>query len=422
MKAREAFRTEITRMLRVAVKDVKEAGVFKVVSFSDMGTLSFPESIGSNYARARRLLLSHAEREGRIVSIQEVEARLDKFLVVLAARKPEEMSNIDQEVKRLFREIRGISSERYLFLVPIDHLECRCRLKLGDSVITDLNEDAFREIERREKVRFRFPDESAAEHVRKLVDWNRTSSFVMVKVEASDDAKAKQLALQRADFALNVLRLFLPDSPGVIHGDGRQDVKVTVSSANLDRGSGSRSSEQPNLVVAPLRISKELVRRMNEKGLRKIHKILQKGSEITDLEQRILGGILWNGNAVKDTSPTDKLVKYVTALEVLLLTGYGNKKEPLAQRLVHILYRSAGSKEEKPALELMSHLYMLRNRILHAGLAYVEKDMLDQAALWTSAVIAALLNDRRYKNLESLLGKGLPGKRTRDVTSAPVKL
>src|SRR2546427_2156452 len=304
-------------ILQVAVKEVEEAGIFKVVSFPELGTLSFPDSIGSNYARARRLLLNHAEREGRAVSIQEVEARLDKFLVALASRKRQELSKIDQEVKGLFREIREISSERYLFLIPIDHVECRCRLKIGDSIIMDLNEESFQEIERREKVRLRFPDESAAEHVRKLVGWNGTTSFVMVKVEASDDKKAQQLAFQRADFVLSVLRLFLPDSPGVTHGDGRQDVKVTVSSVNLDRGSGSLSGDRPNLVVGPLRISKGLVRRMNEKGLRKIHDILRKGSETTDLEQRILGAILWNGNAVKETSPTDKLVKYVTALEVL---------------------------------------------------------------------------------------------------------
>ena len=62
MKAREGFRNEILRILRFALTEVEEEGMFKVVSLAGLGTLSFPDSVASNYGRARRLLLDEAQR------------------------------------------------------------------------------------------------------------------------------------------------------------------------------------------------------------------------------------------------------------------------------------------------------------------------------------------------------------------------
>lgn len=403
MKAREAFRKEILRILKATLMEIEEKRTFKVVVFPEIGGLSFPNSIASNYARARRILLERAENAGKIVSMKEMEARLDKFLVGLAGMERRDLTNIDQHVRRLFREVKAIPSERYLFLVPVDHIDCKCDLTIGDSILMKLDENAFEEIERSHGVRLVFPGESGGEHARKLIDWNTTTTFVQVEVQASDAEKARQLAFQRADHVLSVLRLFIRDAPCVIHGDGRQDVEISTSSVDIERGTVSRSAWRPNRVAAPLKVDEQLVRQMNERGLRKIHAVFSKKGELTDLEQRLLGSIFWNGNAVKETSPTDKLVKYVTALEVLLLTGERSKKVPLARRFASIVYAGASFKVKVEVFAWMCRLYDLRSQILHAGFTYVEKDILVQASSWTQSAVAALLKHVDHESLSSLL-------------------
>ena len=82
--------------------------------------------------------------------------------------------------------------------------------------------------------------------------------------------------------------------------------------------------------------------------------------------------------------------------------------QPLAERLVRVVYAGVSRDEANAAFTLMCRLYELRNSILHAGLVHIEKDMLAQVAAWTQAVIAAFLAHRRYKNLESLLQMAYP--------------
>jgi hypothetical protein len=408
MSELQNFRNEIKELLQHVLKEFKKEGALKVVWGATGQVISILESAGPLYSRIIRTLRNKALAAKKLLSDEEIERILNEFVIQLAYQKPATVNRtIDRAIEGLFKKVKEMPVHRQLFLIPVENADVRTELAVGDTVLVRLSEAIIQKIEKENNVSLRTPYATVEKTVEALTRDNQTLSFIRVTADASDSKKAKELAIQKADTLLNVLRLFNPDAPCVVRGEGYAPVLRTTIGANLSFRIPNSivESESVNSVTNKLVVNDELLQKMRDSGLDILNEIMGKNKdELTDLQTRILTAIFWIGNAAKDRFRTDKFVKYTIALETLLLTGERNKKETIARRFISIAYKNNKPSEKSEALANMAALYDIRNRIVHDGLDYVEADDLNQLESWTRSLTLILLRyAKKYENISQLL-------------------
>lgn len=183
---------------------------------------------------------------------------------------------------------------------------------------------------------------------------NPTVSITIV--ESSDHDKAEELAIQATDQALNVLRFYTPSFRGMIKGEELKEVKRSILIANLtDKMKYSVKMELCNS-VDPLDpddiIDYDTILILRNLRFGIIHRLLSKPlTELSPLQRDILNAIYWIGNAAKDAISTDKLIKYVIALDTLLSQDRRDKSEVIAKRFTSIISHNSRRKESLKTIE-----------------------------------------------------------------------
>lgn len=390
----EDFRRELRILLKGVTKEfLPDEKIFQSIERGQR-ILSFPREIAGAYFRSIQILRVQSLNIGKLLSDKELTNLLVDFLFELkSGDEAKALTEIDKHINDIFRRIRAIKIQRHLFIMPIMNLAIGQHLAIGDSLIANLDEKALAFLESKYFTKLRFLHEEPSITVKKMKEENETSVFAIVSVEAPDDEKALELAIQKADTCLNVLRLFEVDARFVLRDEFHSRFVRGMVHLNLDKKSYSKMLGPVNAAPKITGIGPHEMDLMNRHGLKRINELLCKEPEgLSSLQHDLLTAIMWFGNAVKEQQRSMKLIMSAIALETVLIPDGGKeKRSKLSKRFASIFYASASNDEKKDVFRKMRNLYDIRNSIIHSGRGYVFEDDLNQMLYWTQAAIQMLL-------------------------------
>jgi len=408
----EDFRKEL-RILQSGVtkSDLPLKDCFKKIQHKNK-SLSFPKKIASSHVRAIRILRLKARNLRKFISDKELEHLLDDFLFDLKyGDESKFMGEVDKNVVCLFDSLRKMQSQKHLFIVPIMGLSVVQDIAIGGAKIVNLTEQALGSLESTYSVKLGFKGESLSEIVERMTKSNETTFYAIVVVDAPDDEKALELALQKADACLNVLRLYYYNAQFALRDECRKLILREIVDVNLDTKIHGLSLSSINVVANIPIVDSNALSQMKKAGFDMIDKLLSKeADQMTKLQENILTAIFWFGNAVKEEQRNMKFLKSIIALETLLIPDGGQGKAKLiSKRYASLVYASASDEEKKEVYRTMRSLYEIRNSVIHSGEGYVYDDDLAQVMHWTRAAILILLTyAEKFSDVTELCKKRFP--------------
>jgi hypothetical protein len=397
MKKRDEFKSLTLKLLSAVVKGhYRDNRYFKTVHKTESDrTVSFSNEIGPAYAQGIRTLRLKAQSQKKFLSDEKLESLFDDYIVELAYCNQTNLNNeIDRQITLLFSTVTHLPNERRVYLIPLVNISLLTSgmVIIGDSEILKISPTFFADFQKEYDLQGQLFQNSETAFST-LSKNNATSVFIKIFVDATDSERALETSLERAEMVLNVLRLYAPDAPVRLRGDELACVTRDVVSGNLEKKAFSEKSSSENLVANAFIIDDQVIEEMMKHSLQTISLMLTKEkSLLTELEKNILTSIFWFGAATKDRYRVSSFLKYVIAVETLLLKGEKNKKETISERLTSILYGGAVQEDKAKACFEMWRLYQIRNDIIHAGKDYVERDEVVQIEYWCRALILKLLN------------------------------
>jgi len=409
-KMRDELKNLTWKLLDGTAKEHLEEDVcFKVIHSPQTDRMiSFPHKITSEYVHAVQVLRRKAKAQRKFLSDRKIETLLDNYIMDLKYSTSANMNNeIDGRITELFEAVRCSPNERHIFLIPSVNLVVNIDVTIGDSTILRLTLETFRQLQKKYGLRFPVRSIDIESQVSDLVKINETEFFIKVLTDAADHEKAKEMAFEKAETVLNVLRLYTLNEHIALRGEGFARVNRDIISANLSKKVFSESFSSVNDPSPALYIDKHLVEKMLEFRLGSMNSLLtQERRTMNELQKNLLTAIFWFGGAVKDRHRVSKYIKYIVAMETLLLRGERSKKEIISKRLASILYKEAEPQQAKEAYCLMKRLYQARNDIIHAGRDHVEGEDVGQVKYWCQALIFCLLDyANQYQDILSLVEK-----------------
>lgn len=410
----EDFRIELKFILNRVIKErLNEDKYFKsTIRPREETMLFFPNDVQGSYKRAIRILRIKLKNMDKLISDTEIMNLLDDFIIDLKYSDEEKiMPEIDRYIVNFFKKLKDMKSERHLFVIPIMHINLSKDITIGDSILINLNENTLASLITKYSVELDY-GRNFSEIVSEIVEINETSVFGIVIVNTSDEDKALELATQKIDTCLNVLRLYYFFAPFVVRDDFRRPFLKRLIHINIDRKSYGEMGRSVGLrgVHVPT-LNTYSINEIKQVGFEIINNLLCKEiDELTQLQKDILTAIFWVGNAIKDEEKNIKFIKSVIALETLLIPDGGRgKRDLLSKRFTSILFAPASKDRKREVYLEMRSLYDIRNSIIHSGEGYVYEDDLNKILYWTQAIIQVLLQySQKYTEILQIIENEFP--------------
>ena len=179
--------------------------------------------------------------------------------------------------------------------------------------------------------------------------------YIALEVHASTDATAKSLAYDLLMKHLNALTIFgeiaflppIQKSSILLYNNHFHCIKELVESPK-------NAFDLDNLYSN------------NSEVTEKLSQLLKKDDEDRlEMESKILIALDWFGEAMKELSRQEKLLKFVFCLESLLLGNEGCLKQNIAERAALIYSKKFEVRNE--IFGIVSNAYNFRNEIVHSG-------------------------------------------------------
>ena len=182
----------------------------------------------------------------------------------------------------------------------------------------------------------------------------------LFSIMAIDQKQAIEKARKRIDQVLHIMRLYFGSH--VFH---------SLPTPNLFKAISKKSIG----VSRPLEVQDELctIASNEEDGLidhmLTLYRFVEGGSmPEMEISKALLRAIRWFGSAVQDKEMEDKLVKYIFALETLLVPeDRGGKRARLTFRVVLLQLRVNRELPYSNFPNDLNHFYQKRNQIVHGG-------------------------------------------------------
>ncbi len=209
-----------------------------------------------------------------------------------------------------------------------------------------------------------------------IVHYRSYQWIALVKIEDCDPELAANYARSTIILALSGLQLFLGAQASqemAVGGDfsgwtrtaelkiapnGEPDVAVTTSYRG---GSSFEPGWSADLDESGMKLGLRLLGKALEASLPGVHR---------PVSNRYLGSLQWYGEAVRDRSPATSLIKFITAIEHLLLTGERDNITDILTKRVAALTYDVGFADSRMVVETnFRRLYDLRSRIVHGAIA-----------------------------------------------------
>lgn len=329
----EDFRNELLPLLtKISTEPIPQDDerCFKTI-FDEKGSLFFSNEIESYYRKTLRILRLMVNRSSKLISDKALESKLDNFILKLKySPNQEDVKNeIDRHIVAFIQSLKKLKSEKFLFMVPIMNLKIEGDIQIGDSSIVTLTEQLFESLEKTHSLKFSFGQKNYCEPIKDLPATNGTETYAIVTVEAPDSDKALELAMQKAETCLNILRVYSSNWNFVLRNEFKKSLGQRLIKANLDKKLYGECNSSVNLVSNhfPAILAKDGIEKFNLNIRPIIDSLLSKTEdELTNLQAGLLTAILWFGSAAKENDKNMKFVKSIMALETLLVPN-GEERE-----------------------------------------------------------------------------------------------
>lgn len=404
MKELEQF-TKYVKKILVGIGDgyvdTFDKSKYLYILWDGSGFLFIPNSVRQEYGRAFKILKSKAKYSKRLISDAKIEARFQDFLFKMhSLKKPGPF--LSKEIQNLLDSIRRMAGSRYLVIVPIVNVEITTEFVLGNVEITTLTDARCMALQAQYGIKF--PTRPVKNPIQGIRDSSDHSTVAIVVVESSDFDKAHDLALQATDQVLNVLRLYDPEFRGLVRGEELGQVERTIFMVDIGTGASNQSENLCNMKEPAETVDSETIEILNAQYLPIINSMVQKApKELSRMQNDLLIAIYWIGNSVRSSSRTDKFIKYIIAMDTLLAQGRNDKSEFVARRYAAIMRHGRPTDELLKKYHEVQAYYSKRNEVVHAGLTYVEEEMLKNLQLDTHGIIFKVLQYcERYLTIEEL--------------------
>ena len=387
---------------------------FKTI-MDQVGFLSFPNEIATPYRKALKTLRLMSNRSDKLISDKALENKFDNFLLELKYRENQEIvkREIDRHIVDFIESLKMLKSDKYLFLIPIMNLTIEEDIRISDSSIVTMSEQLFTSLETAYSIKFSLNQENHIEQIKQLSETNETQTYAIITVETPDSEKALELAIQKAEAYLNILRLYSNRSNFILRNEFKKTIGQRLIKANLDKKTYTEHNSSINLIGNhfPTIFDKAGIKKFNSDILPVLDPLLSKAEdELTSLQGDLLTAILWFGSAVKENDKNMKFVKGIMALEALLVPDGGRGKlEIIAKRFASIVFSTATNTEKKEAFEEMRNMYRLRSSIIHSGEGYIYEEDLEKMIMWVqSAIQIILVKSDMFANIQEIINKEFP--------------
>jgi hypothetical protein len=387
---------------------------FKTTIGIDSKLLCFPNEIAPAYFRAIQILREKCSGLGQPISDDELKHKLIEFLRELKYAPDQEKvkREIDKYIVALFDSIKKTQTKKYLFIIPVMNLRLEEDMKIGDSSLVNLNAQVLVSLNSTYSLNFSFDGKVLPNIADELPRDNETPTFAVVIVEAPDDSKALELAMQKSETCLNVLRLYYSNPSVLLRDEYKKYLARRLVRINIDTKTYGEETKAINIRNHfPTKIDKNAIDEMKKTTLPIINRLLcTRTDELAPLQDDLLTAIFWFGNAVKEDQRNMKFVKGMMALETLLVPdGRTEKRDIIAKRFASIAYASGSDSEKKEVFLDMRKMYELRNSIIHSGKGYVYENDLTQLMYWVQATIQVVLQRaEEFNSLQELIKKEFP--------------
>lgn len=398
----EDIRKELLEILEGTAIDMTFSDCFRGRS-SKTKPIRVKRQVAQQFVRARRILRTIGENSHKYLSDKFLESILLDLITDLKYTQKNELKGIiDAKISEIFKRIRKAELKMFTFLIPIMHLQIHEQFEIGDTKFIRLNKDTLQTISSQFEANVLLSTDNLEAEATNLNDTNETSSYALVSIDASDDEKAVEIAYQKTDFSLNIIRLFNKQSPISLRSEYAKEIPTWILMIPQGSKSASHCMASHNFSIAD-DITKEKIENMKKLGLDIINSLVTLKFELEPIQQDILTAIFWFGNAVKDTDMVTKFLKCIIVLETLLIQGEQNKSIALSKKLSSSLYAKSNDKDKKQIFKSMFDLYGLRNSITHSGLNRVVTEDVDSVILWSQSLILLLLKYvTTHKRMEDL--------------------
>ena len=295
----------------------------------------------------------------------------------------------------VLRALESAAAEHRL-LFPVSDLHVQSPLTLGSVTVSTFPERIFQELESK-----RVDGSSAGAHAELCRSMRRDfQGFAVAETSVfGEPIRAQEIAAERVDLAVGVLRFFTP--PGVTSRVARwgyaprrtSRVFVTDSTGKFLSSTGA-IIDRPGTMV----LSDNLRDTLLGVGLSEVCNILARASR-TDFEEAVLTSMVTFGRAALTSDLREKMIWYCAGLESILLR---DSSEPILQNLSErlALFAYDTVQERKVAVKDIKEAYALRSRFVHHGAEIDEGEIVNRFAHHGLRVFPRII-----KNARSFRGK-----------------
>ena len=278
-------------------------------------------------------------------------------------------------VDYLLRALESAAAEHRV-LFPVSDLHVQSPLTLGSVTVSTFPERIFEELESK-----RVDGPSAGTHAEFCRSMRQDfQGFAVAEVSVfGERIRAREIAAERVDFAVGVLRFFTP--PGVTsrlarwgYAPRRTSWVFVTDSTGKFLSTSVAIIDRPGTMV----LSDNLRDIFLGVGLSEVCGILARASR-TDFEEEVLAGMVTFGRAALTADLGEKMIWYCAGLESILLR---DSSEPilhnLRERLAIFAYDTV--QERRVALKDVKEAYALRSRFVHHGAEIDEGEVVNRFA------------------------------------------
>lgn len=365
---------------------------------------------------------------------KELEQELQELIAEISELSQFDKAEAEQEahdlVEKLRKDARNLDSWR-IFL-PIPNLEIESPpMKIGKVELLKFEDEVYEEWLKEERRIWEenphYPEDTAQANIEFFE--NRYDSLLKgetcAKVEVKRRFKrAREKGVQEIREALSVIKLYWgenDDKRRSYFGLPGDFVLCTDDSSNsLVIGRKENKNKKEFIKTGSFRefqLTQDRLAHMKEHQFDELSDILSKDKK-TELEERIIASIFWFGQGIDTTFPKkdheqakfkadleffrlqERLLKFVIALEALLIVGQENKRTNIAKRGAYLLRTEKGADRIK-AYKDIKKFYSTRSNIVHEGITEVTPDDVYKLLDGTRRIIFNFLPEMRSEGLES---------------------
>lgn len=384
-------------------------------------------------------------REGKGVFLNEEEGKLfDKIIDGLLAEQISEYASKDflkdslwnhlfeifenpeefkrEKEKKMQEFLKDLSRPFYDWVVvfPLNDLKCTFKLPpIGDVrffTFTDAEKSKWnilkvpdlktlktifkRTVEKtKRQINFETFKESYVKRVDRIVPYFKEKICAEVKVKAIDSTKAIEKGKYEVDTALNLIR----SSYGIRGPKAAIEIKEPLNAItkNLNTGAEDLKLERDWFWGSTINFED---REKLSNYIQHFDSILMK-TQKTRLDKRVVRSIRWCGEAIKDKNLEDKILKYFTALECLLVPEEEGLKGDVLGERISVIWTSSKKIRELIKQDIIE-LYEKRSDIAHGSkyrISQRDVNKLDFVTRNIIAQISKIITERSFTKMGQLI-------------------